>query len=382
MFSDEKETDKICKIYESTDINLKLLGEKITNSELVIFPTETVYGIGGNLYSKTAVEQIYKIKNRPITNPLIVHCLGRYDAETLIEITELENNIFSSLITRFSPGPITYLLKSSKNVPDYIRNISDYVAIRIPKNKIIRSLIQYSGGPICAPSANISTRTSSTSLEHVYKYFGNTKINIINDDNYVCEHGIESTIIKIENNTLTIMRHGAILLKDVEDFIKTYNAKNAVDIILGDPLCKPLSEPLCKPLSEPQGPGQSKLHYSPNKPTYILNIIDFNSTDLNFPKDLKDITTKYLSDTILIDFNSLGFKYRDLFIGYVDLSKSGDIKEAMFNLYNVFHQTDSLTCSKLLIYNFSFVKDSESIWDKIVKASENKILSIPLELLG
>jgi L-threonylcarbamoyladenylate synthase len=364
------EREQLCKTYTSTDKNLRLLGEKITNSELVIFPTETVYGIGGNLFSKTAIENIYKIKNRPTTNPLIVHCLGQYDASTLIEINELENKIFSSLINTFSPGPITYLLKSSENIPDYIRNVSDYVAIRFPKNKILRSLIQYSGVPICAPSANISTRTSSTSLEHVYKYFRNTKINIINDNDYVCEHGIESTIIKIENNILTIMRQGAILLKDIEEFIKTYNTKNDSTIILKDTLNKPIC------------PGQYKLHYSPNKPTYILNIIDFNSSELKFPKNLKDITNKYLSETILIDFNSLGFKYRNLFLGYVDLSKSGDMKEAMFNLYNVFHQTDSLNCTKILVYNFSFVKDSGSIWDKIVKASENKILSIPLELLG
>lgn len=369
MTTHSNDTDESCTIYSSTPKDLKLLGNKLNQGELVIVPTETVYGIAGSLFDKNAIENIYRIKKRPITNPLIVHCLGYYDALSLIKLNELENSIFSSLIKKFSPGPITYLVKSSDIIPSYINNNSGYIAIRFPKNKVFRDLIQYAGVPLCAPSANLSNKTSSTCLEHVYKYFEHKPINIINDNNYICEHGIESTIIKIKDNILTVMRSGAILNEDLKTFIESYNKTNKI-IILKDSL----NETIC--------PGQFKLHYSPEKPVYILKLIHFNSSQLEFPIDLKKITHKYLESIILIDFNSLGFKYKDKFLGYVDLSKSGDIKEAMFNLYNVFHQTNTIECSRILIYDFSFFKNTESIWDKIVKASEGKILSIPLELMN
>ena len=361
MTTHSNDKDESCIIYNSTPENLKLLGNKLIQGKLVIVPTETVYGIAGSLFDKNAIENIYKIKKQTSTNPLIVNCLGYYDALSLIKLNEPENRIFSSLIKKFSPGPITYLVKSSNIVPSYINNNNGYIAIRFPKNKVFRDLIQYAGVPLCVGSANLSNKISSTCLEHVYKYFEHKTINIINDNNYICEHGIESTIIKIEDNILTVVRRGAISNEDLNTFIGSYDKPNKT-IILKDSSNKTLC------------PVQFKLPNSSEKPVYILKLIHFNSSQLEFPIDLKKITHKYLESIVLIDFNSLGFKYKDKFLGYVDLSKSGDIKEAMFNLYNVFHQTDTIECSRILIYDFSFLKNTESIWDKIIKASEGKIL--------
>ena len=358
-----------CTIYDSKKENLIILGKKIFDGEVVVFPCETVYGIGASLFDETAINTIYKLKNRPHSNPLIVHCLGIHDSQSYLDLNHIELSIFNKLIANFSPGPITYLCKASDNLPNYILKNNSYVGIRIPENKVFRDLLQYSNVPICAPSANITNKTSSTSIDHIKKYFEHKNVSIINDNNYICKYGIESTIVKIDNNILTIMRHGAILESKLEEFVKKFNQISDTKIVLE------------KEVDKIKCPGQHKLHYAPEKPIFIAKFIDFSNSNLDFPKDLSNLTKKYFEKVLFIDYNSLGIKYKKFCYGYVDLSEKGDINEAMFNLYNVFHQSDKLDCEKIFVYDFSFVKDSKSIWDKILKASENKAIAIPLQLL-
>ena len=360
--------NKKCVVYDSSKKNLIILGQKILNGEIVVFPTETVYGIGCNIFNEKTLEQIYKLKKHQSSNSLIIHCLGFHDSKQYIDLNSNETTIFNKLLEKFSPGPITYLCKASNFVPKYLIN-NRYIGIRIPENKVFRDLLHYSNVPICAPSANLSNKTSSTSIEHVYKYFEHQNINILNDNNYECKYGIESTIVKIENNILTIVRQGVILETELEKFVENYNKTESQNIVLkGEFDIKAGSE-------------KHTLHYSPNKPMYIAKFIDFSNSNLDFPKDLSNLTKKYFESVLFIDYNSLGLKYKDYCYGYVDLSKDGDIKEAMFNLYNVLHQSDKLDCEKILVYDFSFIKDSKSIWDKILKATEGQQIAIPTQLL-
>jgi L-threonylcarbamoyladenylate synthase len=371
----DSEIDKTeCKIYQNNNPNMKILANKILEGELVVFPTETVYGLGANGLDKEAVNKIFKIKNRPSNNPIILHCLGYYDSRQLVNITEEDDFWFKSLTDYFWPGPLTIILKAKDIIPDNVTCNTGYVGIRAPKHDSIRSIIQYSQTPIAAPSANLSGKTSSTCIEHVKRYFEGYPINIIDDNNYISKYGIESTVIKLENSKISILREGFITRTDLDKFcnkINKDNKYNYLNIIKSEKLENNVS------------PGQLSSHYCPNKPLYILNLIDFRGLPEDNLTEINKLTENYLKNSVLIDFNSCCFKYTDKFLGYVDLSSNGDFKEAMFNLYNVFHQFNDIECDKIYIYNFSNIDNeySESIWNRINRAAENKSISIPINYL-
>ena len=370
------------KLFKSNDIELYKLSEKVLNGELVIFPTETVYGLGANALDTNAVDNIFKVKNRPTNNPIIVHCMGKYDALMMANIDKYHTTWFSRLADKFWPGPLTIIVRAGDIVPKNVRANGDYVGLRAPNNAAIQKLIRYTGFPIAAPSANISGKTSSTCLDHIFKYFNDVKINIIDDENYISKHGIESTIILFDNKTIKIMRPGFITRTDIEKCInEAYNASTE----FSKPTIIDFENNVATNDIEEQkdqvSPGQFRAHYCPEKPLYILNVVNFNAV-MQFEdhiQELKEKTAKYLYRTALIDFNGFARKYRDKFMAYVDLSEGGDFKEAMFNLYNVFHEIDKLECDKIMIYDFSYLKNDLNIalWDRINRASVGKKIAIP-----
>lgn len=361
-----------CVIYGNKESDINRASEDIHNNKLVIFPTETVYGLGANALSDDAVKKIFDIKRRNLSNPLIVHCLGIYDSLTICNLNNVENVIFKQLAKSFWPGPLTMVVKSKGIVSKLVTADSNFVGVRVPNNRTTLSFIRKCGVPIAAPSANISGKTSSTTLEHIKNYFNNKNISIINDENYICKYGIESTIIKIEDNNITILRPGIITKNDLQNnFNKT---KLNVNISYKNELSKIVNSP-----------GQDVSHYCPDKPVYILNILDININpgDQTLYNEIHSKTEKLLQHIILIDFNSLCYKFRKKFLGYVDLSNNGDFKEALFNIYNVFHQINSLDCDKIYIFNFKFIEDELNItlWDRLWRAAEGKEIAIPKCLL-
>ena len=140
---------------------LKVICNLIKNGELVIFPTETVYGIGANALDKDAVSKIFVAKGRPADNPLIVHIADKRDIEKYVrEITPVEQK----LIDTFMPGPFTLILPKKDIIPDIVSGGLDTIGIRMPSNVIARGIISFSGVPVAAPSANVSGRPSGTSI--------------------------------------------------------------------------------------------------------------------------------------------------------------------------------------------------------------------------
>ena len=137
---------------------------ELHNDNIVIFPTETVYGIGANAFSKIAIQKIYQLKKRPINNPLIVHILNWKMGKILTDLSESENLIVNEII-KLWPGPLTILVKASKYVIPELNNNSGLIGLRCPSHTIARTLISKSNVPIAAPSANISGKTSSTCLD-------------------------------------------------------------------------------------------------------------------------------------------------------------------------------------------------------------------------
>ena len=197
---------------EKTDTEeLKVVCNLIRNGELVIFPTETVYGIGANALDPIAVGKIFLAKGRQSDNPLIVHLADRRKIQDIVEdVTEMEQK----LIDAFMPGPFTLILKRKPIIPDIVTAGLDTVAIRIPDNIIAKGIITFSGCPIAAPSANISGRPSGTNIDDIRKELEG-KVSAIVDGGET-QIGLESTVVKVVDEVPVILRPGKITPEDIE----------------------------------------------------------------------------------------------------------------------------------------------------------------------
>lgn len=234
-------------IYPNTAENISRAAEIIKNGGLVAFPTETVYGLGANVYDSKAVASIFAAKGRPSFNPLISHIA---DFDFLPEYAQTDSRVIA-LAQKFWPGPLTFVLKRLEH------NLSidlacaglPTVTVRMPNHPTALSLIQKSGVPIVAPSANRSQTISPTTAEHVYQSLGD-KVDLILDGG-ACQVGVESTIIDMTGRDIVLLRAGGIALEDIETFLD-----EEVLISHGNP-------------DLPSSPGQMLKHYAPSHPLRI-----------------------------------------------------------------------------------------------------------------
>lgn len=195
-------------------INLKEPAQIIQEGGIVIFPTETVYGIGVNGLNETAIKKLYEVKQRPTTKPisLLVNSIEMIE-KVAKDITEIEYD----LIKRFLPGPLTIVLKKKDIVPDIVTAGFDTVGIRMPENEIALNLIEYAGVPIATPSANISGKPSGTNLKEIMKDF-NDKVDYFIDGG-ISKIGMASTIVQIIDSNPHILRKGKISEEQIKEQI-------------------------------------------------------------------------------------------------------------------------------------------------------------------
>ncbi|MGL5640761.1 MAG: L-threonylcarbamoyladenylate synthase [Paraclostridium sp.] len=225
----------------------KLLSEGKT----VIFPTETVYGLGANALDEDAVKKIYEAKGRPSDNPLIVHIYDKSELNSLV--TDVDEKA-EKLMNKFWPGPLTIIFKKKSIVPQRTSGGLDTVAIRMPSNPIAREIIRQSGVPIAAPSANISGRPSPTKGEHVCEEMNGRVSGIIVGGD--CDFGLESTVIDMTSEKPMILRPGSVTKEQMED-------------IIGEVLVDPSIEGKADVIKA-KAPGMKYTHYAPNGDVYIV----------------------------------------------------------------------------------------------------------------
>ena len=199
---------------------LKQPAEIIKQGGIVVFPTETVYGIGTNALDEKAVEKLYNIKKRPANKPisLLVANIDMIN-EIAKDITDLEYK----LIEKFFPGPFTIILKKKDNVPNIVTASQNTVGIRMPSAEIARKLIEYANVPIATPSANISGKPSGTNLTSIIKDFEGKVDYFI--DGGESKLGISSTIVKVVDGIAYILRQGTITKEQIEEVAKTVSVK-------------------------------------------------------------------------------------------------------------------------------------------------------------
>jgi L-threonylcarbamoyladenylate synthase len=268
--------------------NIKKAKKYLDKNHCVGVPTETVYGLAGNAYSDLSVKKIFKLKKRPINNPLIVHYA---DIDKLNDDCVINDN-FIKLYRKLSPGPITFILKLKKNskISKYVTNKQKSIAIRFPKHSLFRKLLKSLNYPLAAPSANISTRLSSVKATDVIEEFG-SKIKYVLDGGK-CQIGLESTIINLLGKP-TILRFGGLDVSKIEKILEK----------------KVLIETNSK---KKIAPGQFPLHYSPGIPL---------RTNAKKPKKNEAF--------VLIKKRKTTYK------NYYYLSKNNNLQQSAKNLYSL-----------------------------------------------
>ena len=239
----------------------------LKNGGLVVFPTETVYGLGGNALDSDAAKKIYAAKGRPSDNPLIIHVSDPSEAENYC----FTNELYYDLAKAFMPGPLTVILPKRPIIPYSVTGGLDTVAVRCPSHPIARSLISASGFPIAAPSANISGRPSPTCAEFVIEDM-NGRVDMIIDGGE-CDIGLESTIVKIDGNKLILLRPGAITCDALACVCENVSVADAVIGALAEN-------------ERPLSPGMKYRHYAPDSPFVLVkgsddDVLDFFEMSVN-----------------------------------------------------------------------------------------------------
>ena len=201
------------EIDATTRENIMLAAEDLSDGELVVYPTETVYGIAADIFNQKAVKNLYMAKNRPFDMPLTV----AVSSKDMVENIAIMTRPVEKLIDAFLPGPLTIITKKDPNVPDIVTSMSQKVGIRIPDNKVAIELINEFGGPIVATSANLHSHPDAIGIDTAVEDFGETVKTYL--DNGPCTLGKPSTIVWIMDDKFEVIRQGEITKKQIEDVL-------------------------------------------------------------------------------------------------------------------------------------------------------------------
>ncbi len=312
-------------IFKFNKNNLSKCIKYLKKNELVALPTETVYGLAGNAYSKKSILKIYKFKKRPKNNPLIIHYLNYKSAISDVNI----NKDFIKLYKEFCPGPVTFILPKKRNtsISSCATSNLKSIAIRFPNHVIIRKILKKLDFPLAMPSANISNKISPVDAKDVNDEF-KKKIKVIIDGGR-CKIGVESTVIDLTKG-IKILRPGAISQKQIQRFVK----KKVKEV---------------KKNKNIKSPGTLKKHYSPG----IKMLLNQNKS--------KDGHA----------FITIGRKFKNS-KNIFNLSQKGDLKLAAKNLYKTFRKIKKLKYKKIYVAKIPNNGIGIAINDRLKKAANKK----------
>ena len=341
-------------IISKIDINnidkneIKKHAQLLKEGKTVIFPTETVYGLGANALDENAVKKIYEAKGRPSDNPLIVHI---YDKEEVYNLAKDINENVKLIMDRFWPGPITIILNKKDIVPYVTSGGLETVAIRMPSHLIAREIIKQSGVPVAAPSANISGRPSPTKEEHVYEEMNKRVSGIVlgGDSNF----GLESTVLDLTAETPMILRPGSITKEDLEKVIGK---------VLVDPSLAKKEDN-----SKAKAPGMKYTHYSPDAEVYIVSGNQQKTIEkINY---LIEENKKMGLKTGVICLE----KNKNFYKGEV-LSLGTSLEEVGSNLFDALRQMDKMNIDVVYSEEFESKGVGQAIMNRLLKSAGYKII--------
>ena len=333
-------------------INLEKIKEAadcIKNGELVLFPTETVYGIGANALDEKAVSKIFKAKGRAGDNPLIVHISNLNMLENLVQnIGETEKK----LMKNFWPGPLTIILNKKECIPYNVTAGLETVGIRFPSNMIAQDLIEFSELPIAAPSANISGRPSGTNVEDIFKELSD-KVNYIIDGGQ-CEIGVESTVVRVVDGVPHILRPGKITAEQIK--------KVAGNVIVDKHILGDLSanEPILSP-------GMKYKHYAPNSKCMLI----YSKENGKMVDYINETTKKYKNPLIVCHTKNLK-SYNSNNI--IDMGET--LEEVTKNIFKILRKVDSYNPDIVLIEGVQKDGLGLAVMNRLIRACEHNYIEL------
>lgn len=331
--------------------------ENVINSlkqgKLVIVPTETVYGLAANGFSNDACKKIFIAKGRAQDNPLIIHVSSK---KMIDNITLPHTKMEEKLIDAFMPGPFTLILRKKPIICDIATCSKETVGIRMPSNKIINTIIEQSQIPIAAPSANISGRPSGTNINDIYEEFKDSVDCFI--DGGECKIGIESTVVKVENEVPIILRPGYI----TEDDIKKICGK----VRLSDKLFKKV-----EPNESVESPGMKYRHYAPKTKCILVKYDDEQIRKINDiihdnnRKNIRTCVLGFSEDATKIDIPNQYF---------IDFGSKSNLENISQNIFKDLREIDRLECDEAIIEGLEIKNLGLSIMNRLVRACENNVI--------
>lgn len=321
--------------------SIKRSAEILNNDGIVAIPTETVYGLAASAYSKSAVEKIFIAKGRPQDNPLIVH-ISHLDM--LNDITSDFSDIAKKCADAFWPGPFTMVLKRGEKIPKSVSAGLDTVAVRMPSDDIARQVIEASGLPLAAPSANISGAPSPTSATHVLNDLdGKIDAVIMGDD---CGVGVESTVVSLCTNPPRLLRPGGVTVEQLKEVIP--------DLVI-DPAV------LAQPKSDEKvaSPGMKYKHYAPKTETVLVS--GDSEAYVGF------VNTK--SDCLAICFDDEYESIKTQKIAYGDKNNEETFAK---NLFSVLRKADDYNVKTVYIHSPSKQGVGLAVYNRLIRAASFK----------
>ncbi len=337
----------ITELLKLDEASLKKAAALIKQGQVVAFPTETVYGLGADVFNEDAVNKIFEAKGRPNDNPLIVHVAKKED------ITKVAREIPSNarvLIDKFMPGPITIILPKRKEIPYSVTGGMDTVGVRIPLHEGARAFIEACGCPVPAPSANSSGKPSPTEAVHVYDDL-NGRVPLILDGGE-CDCGVESTVISLCGEVPLLLRPGMVTYEMLTE------ALGRVDIhpsVLEDGL-----------VDKAASPGMKYKHYSPKARVIILDASKEKA------KGLYDFALDNGKTPLIIwqDEELEFFESRSTYSFF----KNGNTDIAAKNLFRLLRRADKEQFDVVFIMGLSTKNSGLSVMNRMLRASAFTVL--------
>ena len=341
---------KYADLKQNNDLNkIKEAAMSIKQGNIVLFPTETVYGIGANALDASAVNKIFEAKGRASDNPLIVHIC---DIGMLSHLVKEVGQIEQKLMDNFWPGPLTIIFDRKECVPNVVTAGLNTVGIRMPSNSIARKLIELAEVPIAAPSANISGKPSGTKIEDIIDELDG-KVDYILDSGMV-DIGVESTVVRVIDNKVHILRPGKITVEDIQSL--------GIEVVIEKQIMEEY-----KTEEKVMSPGMKYRHYAPNTKCLLIY------------SDNKENLVKKINEEIELEKNVLVLGRTSNIEKYNTENKldMGDsLEEISKNIFTLLRKVDSYNVDLVIIEGVKKEGLGLAIMNRLIRACEHNYIEI------
>jgi L-threonylcarbamoyladenylate synthase len=351
---------------------LAACGQRLREGRLVAFPTETVYGLGCHALDEAACMAVFAAKERPLTDPLIVHVHEATAAFGLWEATagdndnsnNLQRRVLHSLADAFWPGPLTLVARASHAVPAVVMAGTGYCAARCPQHPVALALLEAAAVPVAAPSANKFGHVSPTTAQHVWDDLqaedvwiveetqeedlaqqGGDKGSPRKDSSTSCHVGVESSVAKLEmdqatdgafstTGRLTVLRQGAVSVQDLQQALAAAGLGDAITVVAQSTARVALT-------TASVAPGQSIRHYSPHVPSYLLSA---SCCGVTTP------SARILAQAVVLDYGSQLVGWQSSALAYRDTSPTACAAEAAQGIYQTLRWAEQVPEARFILF--------------------------------